>query len=256
MKLPELSVFIPSYNEAKNLGRIIPPALRLISQIAGTYELIIVHDLRSRDNSLDIIQDFISRHNHLKVVRQSKNDAGYGRALALGFRESRYQLIFYTDADDQYDLLDLEKMTFFLNEADLVIGYRSPRRDPYLRLFISSLYNKLVRTWFGLKTRDIDCSFKLVKKEVVEGMEFICRTGAMEIELILRARQRGCRMVEVPVRHRKRTAGISAFEAGEGRLFGLPRFGNLRDVFREMLLLKKLFPLKKMEQRSENRICF
>lgn len=242
MKLPELSVFIPSCNEAANLEKIIPPALRLIARMAETYELIIVQDRRSRDGSLDMIRRLIPDHRHLKLVEQPESDPGYGRALALGLQNSRYQLIFYTDADDQYYLEDLEKMVPHLRGADLVIGYRSPRKDPFLRLFTSGIYNSLVRVWFGLRIRDIDCSFKLFKKKAVEKMDFVCRTGAMEIELILRARDRGFRIEEVPVRHRERRSGRSAFEAAEGRLFALPRLDNIRRVLGEMLLLKKLFP--------------
>jgi len=242
MKLPELSLFMPAYNEADNLMTVIPSTLQFLSSIAGKYEFLIIYDQRSRDNSLGIIQELCSRHPQLRVVMQPESDPGYGRALALGWKESRYPVIFYTDADDQYDIADLEKMLPLLDKSDLVIGYRSHRKDPLLRLLVANLYNKLIQAWFKLEVGDVDCSFKLIKKQAVEKMTFICRTGALEIELLLKAREKGCRLVEIPVRHRKRRTGISSFETGEGRLFGLPRYNNVAAVFREMLLLRKIFP--------------
>jgi glycosyltransferase involved in cell wall biosynthesis len=241
MKLEALSMFVPAYNEGKNLANLIPSALRLLSDLAHAYELIIVYDQRSRDNSLELIREWTSSDRALKMVAQSEEDLGYGRALAIGFQRASYPLIFYTDADGQYYLSDLMEMIPRLGEADLIIGYRRRRRDHLLRLPVAYLYNRLARVWFKLNLRDIDCSFKLVKKSVVEGMNLICRTGAVEIELLLRARRKGCRVIEIPVRHRKRVDGASSFEAGPGRIIGLPRLDNVRSVWREMLLLKNIF---------------
>ncbi len=234
-------MFMPCYEEAENLAEVVPAALELLSRIASRFELIVVLDERSGDNSRELVRSFVREHPPVSLVSQPVDDPGYGRALARGFQAAKYPLVFYTDADNQYELSDLEKLLPHLSNADLVIGYRAERKDPRLRLWTAALYNRLARVFFGLEVRDIDCSFKLIRQEVLEGCNLKCRTGAAEIELLLHARKGGFRTVEVPVRHRHRISGLTSFELAKGRLGGLPEPGNVRAVWREMLELRKRF---------------
>ncbi len=236
---PEISMFMPCYEEAENLAEVVPAALDLLSRIASRFELIVVLDERSRDNSRELVRSFAQERPEVRLVGQPADDPGYGRALARGFQAAKYPLVFYTDADNQYELSDLETLLPRLSDADLVIGYRAERKDPRPRLWTAALYNRLARAFFGLEARDIDCSFKLIRQKVLKGCDLKCRTGAAEIELLLHARKGGFRMVEVPVRHRFRSAGTTSFEVGKGRLGGLPEPRNVRAVWREILELRK-----------------
>jgi hypothetical protein len=118
-------------------------------------------------------------------------------------------LVFFTDGDYQFDLKDLYPALSLIDACDVVAGYRVDRQDPRLRLFLARGYNRLVRVLFGLKLRDIDCSFKLFRRPALEKIDIESRGYIIDTEIMVKAKKEGLRIKELGVRHLPRTSGKS-----------------------------------------------
>ena len=107
-----------------------------------------------------------NRYPNLRVVTHPQN-RGYGGALRSGFANATKELIFYTDGDAQYDPREWAVLYAALAEGvDMVNGYKIHRNDPINRKIIGRLYHHVVSIAFGLKLRDVDCDFRLVRRHV------------------------------------------------------------------------------------------
>ena len=204
-RLPALSLFYPMYNEEQNIEEAVRRALSTLPRYAERFEVILVND-GSRDATAQIADSLAEGDERVRVVHHPKNQ-GYGAALRSGIRASRYEWIFYTDGDNQFDLDELRLLLPLRFDADIVAGYRMARRDPWNRKLNAWAFNSVVRLLFGLRFRDVDCAFKLYRAEILSGME-LCSNGALiDVEILSRARKRGARFAEVGVHHYPRTAG-------------------------------------------------
>ncbi len=96
-----------------------------------------------------------------------------------------------------------------MENADLIAGYRAPRRDPFLRVFYGKGWSALCTLLFGYTVRDVDCGFKLLRREIVQALapRIGSRGATFSIEWLVRAKRAGNRFVELPVSHRPRVAG-------------------------------------------------
>jgi glycosyltransferase involved in cell wall biosynthesis len=142
----------------------------------------------------------------VRLLRHRAN-RGYGAALRAGLREARGELVFFSDADLQFDLAELEKLLEHTGNYDIVAGYRSPRRDPWPRLVLAWGWGVLVRTLFDLPVRDIDCAFKVFRRHVIERLDTESLGAFINTELLVRARTAGFRVHQVPVAHMRRRFG-------------------------------------------------
>ncbi|MGI8608608.1 MAG: glycosyltransferase family 2 protein [Candidatus Dormibacteria bacterium] len=200
-----MSFFFPAYNEAGNVTPMVEAALKVLPAFAGEIEVIIVDD-GSRDGTEDEGRRLAAQHPSVRYVRHDVN-RGYGEALRTGLRTASGDVVFWTDGDQQFDLRELDRMWPLLNDNDVVAGYRIRRADPFHRLFIAWTYNRVLRVMFGLRTRDVDCAFKVVKKEVADSVVPLSGGAFFSAEFLLRARQAGYRVAEVGVNHFPRTVG-------------------------------------------------
>jgi glycosyltransferase involved in cell wall biosynthesis len=200
-----ISAVLPAFNEQANLERAIDGLARALAAAAGDYEIIVVDD-GSRDDSAAVLERLERRTPRLVVVRHERN-LGYGAALRSGFRRARFSLVFFMDADNQFDPSEISRLLDRLGEADMVIGYRAVRRDPLPRRLNAWAFFTLVRVLFGYLARDVNCAFKLIRRELLEHLGLRSDGALINTELLVLARRRGARIVEVPVHHFPRTAG-------------------------------------------------
>lgn len=206
MKVAFLSVFFPAYNEEKNIKQVVTEAIKILEKIASKFEIIVIDD-GSTDKTGAIVKRLITKEKRISLVTHTPN-RGYGAALKSGFAHSQYPWIAYTDADGQFDFKEIKKFIAKRNEADLIIGYRLVRRDPASRRLIAKLLQLWNFLFFGLWVRDVDCGFKLIKKEVIDKIGNLATEGGMiETELLVRAKRAGFKIMEVPVHHYRRPAG-------------------------------------------------
>jgi glycosyltransferase involved in cell wall biosynthesis len=204
-KLPSLTVFYPCYNERENIDRVIDETLRVIPQIAEDYEIIVVDD-GSRDGTDERVTQRARSDPRLRLVRHPVN-RGYGEALKSGFRAARMKWVFYTDGDGQFDLADLPRLVEQSSSADIVSGFRSNRADPVHRKWNAFIFAIACRLFLGVRVPDIDCAFKLYRREVLDQLT-LKTTGAMiNAEIFAKASRAGYRIVSLPVQHRPRVAG-------------------------------------------------
>ncbi len=203
-----ISFVLPAYNEEENIEK----ATTAIVDVAETldlddYEVIIVND-GSVDRTREIIDSMAASNPHIRPIHQPTN-LGYADALKAGFTSARMALVFYTDSDLQFDVREVKNFLPASDDYDIVCGFRIYRYDPLTRLFLAWGYNLLARTVFRLRVRDIDCAFKLFRKEVFDVIDIRSKKFFVDTEVLAKARYHGFRMTEIGVRHYPRAGGTS-----------------------------------------------
>ena len=204
----DLSVVLPAYNEAASIGDLLRRAVDHLDRSGIRYEIRVVDD-GSRDDTCRVLANLCESRPRLTVVTHAEN-RGYGAALRTGIETSRGEHILLADGDGQFRIEDVDVLWRHRKSADLVLGFRNPRKDPLLRRLAGWAYGRvLVRLAFGGRFRDVNCGFKLVARRVTEGMN-LCSTGALiSAELLTRARLAGATFIEIGVEHLPRRAGTA-----------------------------------------------
>ncbi|MFB3923219.1 MAG: glycosyltransferase family 2 protein [Terriglobia bacterium] len=205
-----VSAFFPAFNDAENLQVLVPKAEETLGRLADDFEIIVIDD-GSTDHTSRVLESLQQQCSNLRVVRHPRN-LGYGAALQSGFRNARKELVFYTDGDGQYDVREMDSLFPALSQGqDVVTGYKICRADPIHRTLIGKLYHAVVKVFFGLNVRDVDCDFRLMRRKVLERVPLTCRSGAICVELMCQIERAGFRVAEVPVHHYPRMNGRSQF---------------------------------------------
>ena len=206
--VPRLSIVLPAYNEEGNIERAVREALNGGAKAEATCEVVVVND-GSRDATAQILRKLEAElGSRLRVVDHPVN-LGYGVALRDGFRATRGALVFYTDSDNQFDLGELKDFMPLMKDNDVVLGYRVDRQDPWLRKFVSGGFNALSSFAFGMKVKDLNCSFKLFRGDLIRALPLDTPDFFIDTELVARIHRGGYRYVQRGVRHYPRTAGKS-----------------------------------------------
>ena len=205
-KLDQLSVFFPAYNEEENVPIVVEKALEILPQVADEYEVIIVND-GSQDRTGEVAEELAGAHPRVRVIHHERNQ-GYGAALRTGFRAARTPWVAFTDSDGQFDFADIERFLPFTESADLILGYRLQRADSAIRRITTFGWALIPRLLLGLDVKDYSCGFKLIKKSVIEAVEPLQgEEKVYQIELLVKAKRKGFRFVEVGVHHYPREFG-------------------------------------------------
>jgi glycosyltransferase involved in cell wall biosynthesis len=205
--MPELSVFLPAYNEEANVAQAVERVSTVAANLGLEYEIIVVND-GSADRTGDVVRSLIPRIPNLRLVEHYPN-RGYGGALKAGFAAAAGRLVTFVPADNQFDFAEIDRLLAQAEHADIVCGYRFRRQDSLVRRLNAWGWNLLVRLLFGYLCRDIDCGFKLVRREVLERVHLVSNGAMIDTELLAGARARGFRIAEVPVTHLPRTHGAA-----------------------------------------------
>ncbi len=200
-----LSVVLPTFNEEASVLAAVRSVLSAFDQRFGVGEVIVVDD-GSRDRTPERVRSLSTEDPRVRIVTHARNE-GYGAALCSGVRAARYTHIFFTDADLQFDFREFGRLEAWMGRYDIVVGYRSPRQDPWLRRLNGWGWNRIIRGLFGVGVRDVDCAFKLFRRSVFEVVGLRSVGAFVNSELLVRAASAGFRIKEVPVSHFPRRAG-------------------------------------------------
>ncbi len=207
MPIKKLSVFFPAYNEEHNIANTVLETTAFLKAKKIDYEILVVDD-GSKDNTREIVLNLAKKDRKIKLIEHKKN-RGYGGALKTGMKSAKYEWICYTDSDGQFDFSELADFLPHTKNYDLIVGYRKDRKDNKLRHFFARCLQVGDFILFGIWMKDIDCGFKLFKKEVVAGVGPLATESAItETEFIVRAKRKGYKMKEIPVTHKARVEGI------------------------------------------------
>ncbi|MEQ1758274.1 MAG: glycosyltransferase family 2 protein [Vicinamibacterales bacterium] len=225
-----LSIFFPAYNDGGTIASLVIQAVQVASRLTPDFEVIIVND-GSSDSTRQVADELARTYPQVRAVHHPAN-RGYGGALRTGFASATRDLIAYTDGDAQYDPSEFEALWNRLTpEADMVTGYKISRSDPLHRIIIGRIYHHTVKLLFRLRVRDVDCDFRLMRREVFDRVRLERDTGVICLELMRKVQDAGFTVVEVPVHHYHRLHGRSQF-------FNFPRlFWTAVDVMKLWLQL-------------------
>ena len=222
-KLSGLSIIFPSFNDSLSLPEIISKTSKLLPLLATRFEIIIVNDA-SLDKTQSVLENLQKRIPFITIIKHSKN-LGYGATLIHGFRKAKYDYLFYTDSDGQYDVGELKELIKAMDsKTEMVTGFKVNRSDSLIRRFIGSLYNQTIRIIFQLKIRDVDCDFRLFRKRILKNLNLKARGGSFDAEFMKKIQEKNVIIKEIPVHHYSRKFGKSQF-------FSLP---NLFTTFWEL----------------------
>jgi len=206
-RLDGLSFFFPALNEEDNVAPIVEEALAVLPRFADDVEITVVDD-GSNDRTGAIADELARKDPRVRVIHHASR-RGYGGAVRSGMVAATKSWIFFTDGDRQFALEDLGRLVEAADGADAVVGYRIKRADPTRRLFVAWVYNRLIRLLFGGGWRDVDCAFKLFRRDVFARvpLDRVRSNGAFfSPELLITLRRAGVRVRQVGVRHFPRTA--------------------------------------------------
>ena len=225
VRLPGLSASFPAHNEEDNVERMLADLLETLPQFAERFEVIAVDD-GSRDRTYERASAFAERDPRIRVVRHEVN-RGYGAAVWTGLQAGTMEYAFFTDGDRQFDVAQLADFVGLMEDHDVVVGYRVGRKDNAIRILNAHAWNWLIRTLLKVPVRDVDCAFKLFRREVLNDLVIESGGAMFSAELLARLVARGARLVEVPVQHLPRESGVSSG--------GNPRV--IARAFRDLFLL-------------------
>jgi protoporphyrinogen oxidase len=200
-----LSIVLPAYNEEGNILESLRRAAGVASRLCAEYEIIVVDD-GSTDQTADLVRSAASRNDRIRLISHERN-RGYGEALRSGFRSARMDLVFFTDADNQFDFEELANFLPWIDKVDVVAGYRVNRNDAFVRRLYAKGWNVLVRSLFYVPVRDIDCAFKLFRRHLFDSLDLESVGAMVNTELMVKLGRSGAGVIEIGVRHYPRTVG-------------------------------------------------
>jgi glycosyltransferase involved in cell wall biosynthesis len=207
---PGISAFFPAYNDGGTIPSMVLTALMTLRELSDDYEVIVVND-GSADYTPAVLEELAKRYPELRVIHHGQNQ-GYGGALRTGFSSATKDLIFYTDGDAQYDPREMTRLYEVWSDAvDFVNGYKISRSDPLHRVIIGRIYHWTVKLAFGLRLRDVDCDFRLMRRSIFDTVHLKSDSGVICVELMKKVQDAGFRIAEVPVHHYHRAYGKSQF---------------------------------------------
>lgn len=203
--MPSISAVLPAYNEEKVIADTAKSVAEALAPLTDDYEVVVVND-GSRDATRAVVEALSAQNPRVRCVSHPVN-RGYGAALWTGFTSATKELVFMTDGDKQFDAREVSGFLPLIKDADLVIGYRDPRRDPFMRLVNAWGWNLLVRLLFGYVARDVDCAFKLFRRSILERVRVESTGATFSAEFLIKSRRHGYRIKELRATHYPRTVG-------------------------------------------------
>lgn len=202
-----LSVFLPAFNEEGNIESTVRNVLKVLKELRlRDFEVIVVDD-GSADKTSEIVEKIRKDEFRVKLVRHDKN-RGYGGVLKTGFRESKFPWVAFTDADGQFDFSEIKEFLKYTQDAELIIGFRKNRADSFIRRVLTFGWKMIALLLLGINLKDYSCGFKLIKKQVFDSsLPLETEEKVTQIELLVKARNKGFRVKEIGVNHYPRKFG-------------------------------------------------
>ncbi|HEX7182645.1 MAG TPA: glycosyltransferase family 2 protein [Thermoanaerobaculia bacterium] len=234
-----VSLVIPMFNEEENIEHAIASAVEALERHGGDYEIIVVDDA-STDRSAEIVRELAAGNPCIRLLRHEVNRK-LGATLRTGYAAATKDLVIYMDADLPFDpgVIDRAIRALNVTRADLIAGYRLDRTAEGLRRTIYSyLYNTLIGVLFGWPHRDINFSFKLMRREVLEAVELKSEGSLIDAELIVKAKNLGFAIQQIGLDYFPRIRGNSTLSSP----------AVILKIFRELIAL---YPEMRRPQRRE-----
>jgi len=209
MDKPSIALFFPVYGDEKTVEIVAEKARKVLSDVASVYKIIIVDD-GSPDRSGEIADRLATKYPDEIISIHHEKNRGYGAALQTGFKQSLdYEWICFTDGDNQYDVNELYHLSKLFRHYDLIVTFRYTKIYGTLRIFISFVYNSIIRWLFRSSLRDHNCGLKVIRSSVVENMKLISSSPFIGAEIIINALVMGYHIGEAGIKTYPRRFGES-----------------------------------------------
>ena len=240
---PSVSLVIPMFNEEENIAHALDCAAAALERYSGDYEIIVVDDA-STDRSAEIAAREAAANPRIRVVRHEVNRK-LGASVKTGFAATRKDLVLYMDADLPFDpdAIGRAIQAMKVTRADLIAGYRLDRTtEGFRRTVYSYFYNSLIGLLFHWPHRDINFSFKLMRREVLEAIELKSEGSLIDAELIVKAKNLGFMIQQLGLDYFPRTRGRSTLSSP----------AVILKILRELVALYPEMRNPRRRDRSEN----
>ncbi len=226
---PSVTIVIPMFNEADNIEHAITCATAALERHAGGHEIVVVDDA-STDHCAALVESLAAADPRIRLLRHQHNRK-LGGTLRTGFAAARCDVVLYMDADLPFDpdVLGPALAAMYVSRADVIAGYRLDRTgEGALRTIYSYIYNSLIGVLFGWPHRDINFSFKLLRREVLDAVELRSEGSLIDAELIVKAKNLGFVIQQLGLDYFPRSRGVSTLSS--------PRV--IFKIFRELAALR------------------
>jgi glycosyltransferase involved in cell wall biosynthesis len=207
---PGISLVYPMFNEEENIERAVHFAEEVLTDMTSDYEIIVVNDA-STDRS-PALADAMARSNARVKVFHHERNLKLGGTLRTGFSQASKELVFYCDSDLPVDLLELKRAVRIMEftKSDIISAYRFDRTaEGFVRTVYSVGYNLLIRFLFPLRVKDINFSFKLFKREVLDKVVLEAQGSFIDAELLIKSKLHGFKITQFGVDYFPRNRGMS-----------------------------------------------
>jgi len=201
-----ISIVVPFLNEEESLKELYERIITSFKE-QKEFEIIFVND-GSTDTSLEIVLELAKKDKRVKVVSFKRNK-GKSAALMAGFKKASGEIVITMDADLQDQPEEIGKLLNKLDEGfDLVTGWKKKRYDKKIFVCFSRIFNWVIRKTTNLQIHDINCGFKVCRREVVESLSLY---GDFYRFIPVLAAQEGFRVGEIEISHASRKYGHSKY---------------------------------------------
>jgi len=231
------TLFFPMWNEEEMIERTVGAAVEIgdelvLAQRIGDYEVLLVDDA-STDRTADIAEQLAGAHERVRVVHHAENRK-LGGSIQTGLAEAKGDLVLYTDADMPFDLTQLHKALRLaeIYDADIVSAYRHDRTgEGAKRAVYSHVYNSMVKVALGLRMRDVNFAFKLIRRRVLDHLDLKSDGSFIDVELLAKSQRMGFHVIQFGVDYFPRARGTSTLSSPAVILKIIREFAGLyRDV--------------------------
>ncbi|NNG00667.1 MAG: glycosyltransferase family 2 protein [Desulfobacteraceae bacterium] len=233
--MDSLTIFYPAFNEEAYVQRAVEAAKEVAEHMyrdktISTYEILIIDDA-STDNTPRIADELAGLDPKIRCIHHEKN-VGLGGAVKTGFTHAAGSVVLYSDIDLPFDMMEVEKAYRLMRyyEADIVTAFRFDRTcEGFRRLVYSKMYNALIMLLFGLRIKDVNFSFKLVRKHIFDDIELHSEGSFIDAELLAKSKQYGFHTIQFGTNYFHRSRGVST----------LSSWSVIYKIIREMMAMRK-----------------
>jgi len=207
---PSISVVFPMWNEEAYVHRAVAAAREAIAEVTADGEIILVDDA-STDRTGELADALARQDPRIKVIHNERNRK-LGGTLRAGYAAATKDLVVYSDADLPFDFREIARAVRLLDyqQADVLAAYRHDRTaEGPLRTLYTIVYTSLIRLFFQLRVRDVNFSFKVFRRSLLERIELKSEGSFIDAEFLVRAKNSGASIIQIGVDYFPRSRGLS-----------------------------------------------